>query len=361
MKHTILLKTIFIFSLHFCVLLAMSQEKAIEQKKKKLLALPVIFSSPETSLGAGFTAMYYFRTDTSSNTNPSSIRANAIYTLEKQLLLELPVTIFTKNNLNWINGEVAYFIYPYQYYGQGSSISLKNFDSYDATFMRVNFDAFRKIGNSLYAGPRMRYVQYFDIGRTSSNGIITNELIGFSKNNIMGFGLGMIQDKRNNVFAANDGYFLSVGLMGYQKWFGSDFNYQEVSFDGRKFFAPTPKSELGFQFFHQSQIGRPPFYALSSLGGSRLMRGYYSGAFRDKHYTAVQSEFRFYALKKVLLASFISFGSVTETLANYEKVIAAGGVGIRYEVDSKEKIRLRMDIAFGKESSGLYLGINETF
>ena len=75
---------------------------AQEEKNSRMMVFPVIFSSPETSLGFGAAAIRYFRTDTSSFTKPSSVQAIFIYTLQNQMLSQIPVELFLDNNKYWL-------------------------------------------------------------------------------------------------------------------------------------------------------------------------------------------------------------------------------------------------------------------
>ena len=91
------------------------------------------------------------------------------------------------------------------------------------------------------------------------------------------------------------------------------------------------------------------------------MRGYYEGAYRDHHQTVLQTEMRHYLFKRVLVSAFGGVGSISENFGQYEKLLGSYGVGLRYEINSKEKIRIRVDYARGANTSGFYININEAF
>lgn len=57
------------------------------------------------------------------------------------------------------------------------------------------------------------------------------------------------------------------------------------------------------------------------------------------------------------------FGDVAPALGKIEisKVKPTHGFGIRFRIDELQKVEVRMDIAFGKGSSGIYFDINQAF
>ncbi|MBV6644007.1 MAG: BamA/TamA family outer membrane protein [Cyclobacteriaceae bacterium] len=331
-----------------------------KDKDKGFIFLPVMFSSPETSVGFGGAAMYYFRMD-SLQEKPSNFRGVFIYTLQDQIISQFPFTLYFKNDDIWLFGETSYFIYPFQYYGQGSQIDLDRFDSYTAKYFRFFMDAMQKVDKDFYIGARFRYENYFSLTADSERGILTENVTGFQKGIVAGAGLGLILDRRNNVFCASKGHYLEASWVHYGGYLTGDYNFTDYQVDLRKFYSPTTKTELAFQLYHQSTAGRVPFYNLARLGGHRYLRGYFQGAYRDKHFSVLQGEFRAYVHRRFLLAAFAGAGSVTSELLDYQRILPSAGAGLRFELNKKEKIRIRIDYAIGRNSQGFYLNINEAF
>ncbi len=323
------------------------------------IVLPVIFSSPETSLGFGASAMHYFRTDTVSGTRPSNFRGVLIYTLENQLLSELPVELFFQNEY-WLSFELKYFIYPFKYFGTGNKIDIEQSDSYDVTFFRSEGRALKSIGKFSYLGPSFSFTEYIDIRRTSENGILLDNTLGFKTGTVSGLGFGYILDRRNNVFCPNAGHYLEINLVNYGMHFGSNYSFTDLIVEARKY-RSSGKWELAIQLYQNSQFGDVPFYNLAQLGGSTRMRGYFKGAYRDVHFSTFQYELRYKAIWRLVLSTFGSIGSVSSEPVKNHKWLASTGIGIRYEIDPKERIRIRADYAIGKGTSGFYININEAF
>jgi len=112
--------------------------------------------------------------------------------------------------------------------------------------------------------------------------------------------------------------------------------------------------------------GDPPFQSLSLLGDSgkqNLMRGYYRGRYRDKNIIVFQTEYRIPLWWRFGAVAFIGVGNVASAFDMFKikTVKYSYGAGLRFQLDDKEKINLRIDIGFGKETSGFYFTIGEAF
>ena len=94
------------------------------------------------------------------------------------------------------------------------------------------------------------------------------------------------------------------------------------------------------------------------------MRGYYSGRFRDQDMMVLQTEYRLPVKGRFGLAFFGSFGSVANKLKEYQlsNFKYSYGGGIRFALNKKERLNLRIDYGIGKgKNSGLYFQIGEAF
>lgn len=343
-----------------------------ERKKKGLTVLPAVFFSPETSLGFGGAALFYFRNKKHPELRPSSMNGIFIYTLESQILFTNRYNVFLKDEKYWLTGEVGFYIYPYEYYGTGTNIDLDNFDTYTASFIRLELNAMNKMTENLYVGPTLFYDHYFDID-IDKNGILASEgARGIDPSRLFGYGISFAYDRRNNVFSPFKGHYFEGRILHYEAQAIGDFPFTDMYIDARKYFHLGDEWETGLEFYHQSIFGKAPFYNLAQLGGSKLMRGYYKGAYRDKHYTLAQGEIRHYLfsnadafgglLNRLVGSAFAGVGTVTDEIGSYDKLLGSYGVGIRYEINSEEHIRIRLDYARGTDkSSGFYININEAF
>jgi len=100
------------------------------------------------------------------------------------------------------------------------------------------------------------------------------------------------------------------------------------------------------------------------LGGAEIMRGYYLGRYRDKNMLVLQAEYRWAPIFwRFGLAAFAALGDVAETLDRFNlgRFKTTYGLGLRFVIDPKQRLHLRLDFGFGKETSGVYFTAGEAF
>jgi hypothetical protein len=86
--------------------------------------------------------------------------------------------------------------------------------------------------------------------------------------------------------------------------------------DLRHYFNLTLDHVIAVQAYLLSESGSPPFYDLGLLGGSKMMRGYITGRYRDRTYYTIQSEYRMPQLIwRFGLIFFAGIGDVAPSLA----------------------------------------------
>jgi hypothetical protein len=93
------------------------------------------------------------------------------------------------------------------------------------------------------------------------------------------------------------------------------------------------------------------------------MRGYFKGRYRDEHYFATQVEYRQYFWWRLGFVAFVGAGDVVPEITSLQirKLKPSYGFGLRFLFDKEQKINLRMDIGFGRNTNGVYFGIEEAF
>ena len=64
-----------------------------------------------------------------------------------------------------------------------------------------------------------------------------------------------------------------------------------LSFDGRWAYSLSAAQVISTQITANYAWGKPPFDLLPSLGGPMMMRGYYTGRYRDQNALAMQIEY----------------------------------------------------------------------
>jgi hypothetical protein len=94
------------------------------------------------------------------------------------------------------------------------------------------------------------------------------------------------------------------------------------------------------------------------------MRGYYEGRYQDKNLIAFQTELRTPVYKRWGAVIFTGVGKVSAHLPelfDFQELKPSLGIGLRFAINKKENLNLRVDAGFGKHSQGTYINLAEAF
>ncbi len=365
------------FSLQLCILflvftpeLAFSanspkiENDSIKNSDNKLFALPVIFYTPETRFAFGGAGIYTFRFKNQSDSAQSSqIQLGLVYTLNKQLLAYLPFQIFWQEDNYRSYGEIGFYKYTYFFYGIGASHQSKQEETYDVNYPRVRLNFLKQIWSDLYFGLRYWFEDY-RITEIDPDGQLARQPITGKKGGITsGLGLVANYDSRDNVFFPARGAFIEMAVHPTSSIFGSDFNYTRFLVDAAKYFENKWAHVLALNFYGEFMGGDPPFNQLALLGGTKRMRGFIEGQYRDKNMLIFQTEYRAPVIWRIGVVAFAGYGGVADKISNFDLrnfKVSYGG-GLRFLLDTTRKLNIRFDVGITKTDVRYYLTFGEAF
>jgi outer membrane protein assembly factor BamA len=331
---------------------------------RRVLVLPVAVDAPETKIGLGVVAAVFFRTDGYDSTvRTSNIQTILLYTQRKQLIINLGGNIYFPKENYIIKWQTIYAYYPDRFYGIGNNTPASNKESYTYTQFYFNPLLMRRIYKKWFVGLEGEFQDVLK-NDYQPNGIFqTDNIPGRNGYRASGLGPLVAWDSRNNAFSPTKGEYLLLSYLNYNRFVGSQFNFNGFIIDARKYFRSFIRNILAVQFYGQFNNGNVPFRNLAPLGGPNLLRGYYMGRFRDKCATVLQAEYRMQLYKRFGLVAFGGIGEVSDKVANFTfaGIKPAVGGGIRFAIKPKERLNLRLDYAIGQKSSGLYFYVSEAF
>lgn len=333
-------------------------------KRNSFFGLPIAYYSPETDWAFGATGIYAFRfKNESSKSRPSQITLGFAYTLNKQVLFYLPYQFFAKEQQYNMYGELGYYLYSYQFYGIGNDTKEEDIEIYKVNYPRIRVNALKLLRPNLYGGFRY-WMDDFDIKEIKEGGILdTQPITGNQGGLLSGAGLVLNYDNRNNIFFPTKGYFVELVSFVNGNYLGSDFNFRKFTLDANTYFG-FKNQVIALNFYSEFTGGTVPFNQLALLGGNKKMRGYFEGRLRDNHQIVLQSEYRFPIYKKRFRGVlFGGIGQVANQFSdfNFSTLKYTYGAGLRILINEKERIHIRLDAGFGKETSGYYITIGEAF
>lgn len=157
----------------------------------------------------------------------------------------------------------------------------------------------------------------------------------------------------------NVGYTFGEGLgdtsVGYWRVHGEATHFFEL-FNGRV---------IGFSLIAEhvdpDEVTRIPFYDLPKLGGSRLLRGYKTGRFRDLGFVSFAAEYRWPLLRKLDALLMTDHGRVFHEITQdfeFSNFRASYGGGLRFWNDAGH---LSLMVAKGTEEWSFYINFGDSF
>lgn len=336
------------------------------EKERKIVVLPSIYYTPETNWAFGVGGIGFFRFNNKDTLSPlSTVSLSAAYTLNDQILFQVPFRLYFRSDTFRLLGEFAYYRYPYFFSGVGNEHPIDYKEDYSASFPRFQITALRKIYKDLYTGPRL-FFQNTTVDEVDTSGLLNTGLIpgsGGGVTNALGWDIRL--DTRDNVYAPYSGHYLRVSSLFFDKLVSSDFDFNHFEIDLRKYFklAKNKNHVLAIQGYSEFNFGTTPFNRMAQLGGNRIMRGYKKGIYRDQLLSAAQIEYRSPLWFVFGFTAFVGTGTVAPNFKSFstEYLRPTYGGGLRIAFNKKERINIRLDYARGDHYDEFYITLGEAF
>jgi outer membrane protein assembly factor BamA len=170
------------------------------------------------------------------------------------------------------------------------------------------------------------------------------------------------RDTRDRSIAPRSGVLTEAKWTGFTPALGSDYRFGLLSLDARTY-VPVATGVVALRARADAAQGKAPFTLLPKLGGSRILRGYRDGRFRDDLAGVLEAEYRFPIAWRFGGVVFGGVGEVASGLAHLSPVAEverAAGAGLRFRLN-QAGVNIRIDWARGREAGGLYIGLGEAF
>ena len=330
----------------------------------KFLIFPFLIRSPETSVGFGAASAFFFKTkhnDTLIRT--SDFNLVSLYTLKKQMVFVLGSSIYFPDEKMIVRLQTSYSHYPDKTWGIGNTTPDGVQEDYSIHQFYFYPQFLRKFFRHWYGGFSYEYQHVYDFIYEYNGVFEQQDIAGRNGGKMSGLGVLLSYDSRNSAYSPTKGILGEFNFISHSDHFGSDFNFSSLVVDVRKFFPLKKGRVLGMQLIFKENKGTVPIRNLALLGGSEMMRGYYYGRYTDKDMIAYQAEIRQFLFWRLGVVGFAGLGEVADRISNFrlDGFHYAAGAGLRLMVSKSEKLNLRIDYGFGKNSGGLYVILKEAF
>lgn len=341
-------------------------------RSSSFLALPVLGYAQETGIEFGAVSLYSFYTDRQdSMTRASRLTGVATFTTKSQSNFQLKSDIWSPGNTYHYTSELRYKNFPFNFYGVGNKTLQANEDRITQKLFRANAGIEKQLGKITYTGVNVNFDSYRFTDKAAVGIYGTDpSIIDKDGGKVLFFGISQIIDNRNSNTYTTKGTYLKLNYSYAPDFFGgNNFDGGMFEADLRSFKSLSKKLVAGLNGLYQTiGNGGTPFYLLPQLGNDEMMRGYYTGRYRDENLLALQTELRFRLNPRFGLVGFAGTGTVYGhsdfTLADLKPSI---GGGFRYFFDIEKGLSVRMDYAFGEKrpgeerQKGFYLSLGESF
>ncbi len=358
------------FILMFTVQLSgqIEENEKKEKKDKRIgaVVLPIAFYQPETNWGGGVGGLITYRPRNSAeDSRPSSLYFQAYYTQKKQYGVELKPELYLKKEAYFVKLYFKNSKFPSKFWGIGNRTQDEAEENYTPHMFNFDLSIQRRIlpQERLYLGFQYKY-ENFDILKFDPEGeLIKGQIIGSDGGKLSSLGFILNWDKRDRIFFPHKGNYFQMMANFYSPSFGSDFKFTSLKLDLRKYFPVTESHVFAVQTIIQSVTGSPPFRHMSEIGGEMVMRGYYSGRYRDMSMMVIQTELRLKVWKRIGMVVFAGAADLGESLGklSLSHMKCSVGLGLRFLVVPKEGTNIRVDYGWGKGTSGFYIMADEAF
>ncbi len=331
-----------------------------------LVGYPIAFYTPETDAAIGLGGMAYFNITKPKRKRVSKIKISTWYSRTNQYSIALiPSIYFPGTNRFHLEGEIKFAKEKKRFYGIGNSTLDADDTPYSINREKYYVELVRKgmLFNFLKSGfvLELSKDKVYDFVQTTQ--LNQREVVGPEGGDNTGFGFVLLMDRRNNIFYPSRNGYYKVLANFYGRTLGGIFTYNNYIIDLRRYFDLVDEHILAVQLYANFTDGKPPFYNLPALGGEKRMRGFFEGRYRDKQYMTGQIEYRKIIWWRLGVAAFWATGDVAEFIEDFaiNEFKNAYGFGLRFVFDDEQKVNLRVDMGFGRNTDGVYFSLEEAF
>lgn len=249
------------------------------------------------------------------------------------------------------------------FFGIGNNSKFQNREYYTKEPLEINLNFSRGFSNSFVAqiGLKYKYIRNFNFADSSSIRYLSSKLSS-SKVNYASAVLNLRYDTRNSFINPSKGIVLQV-----ESEFAFKNSFTNISFNrfsGLFQYYTTlfyPKTVFVFRSSMQSLIGiELPIQILLPLGGNNTLRGYPQDRFLGNTAALINAEMRFPIYWRFGGTIGVDAGKVWDSFSmidlNNWNICPA--IGLRFYMDT---FIVRLDVGFGKETTGVYFNFGQIF
>ncbi len=323
--------------------------------------IPVVYYTPETSLAGG--VIYLQNFGEIQDGRSSGIRYIGVYTAKSQsILIVRPNFWFQEGRFNLFS-EFIYEDFPNRYFETGNKTDRLEFEEFSerSEIQKVegSWQAIENIYLHLGYARAVRNLYKVEAGKILDQLIQENS--DLKSYTLQGFGGGVSWDDRDLLRYPSEGGFYKLTYWDYNH---RSYDFGQWDLDLRQYWTMGENLVAALQFGLARLDGSEksvPFRSLLELGGKRVLRGFYSGRFKDLARGFLQIELR----KKWNnwgASVFAALGKVAPSLAALDSAEDHSGLGFggHYFI-GEDGTSIRLDVGVAESKPSVYFVLDQAF
>jgi outer membrane protein assembly factor BamA len=170
-------------------------------------------------------------------------------------------------------------------------------------------------------------------------------------------------DTRDSSYYPRRGIAIDASIDLYFNELGSDVSFNRYDLNYRQYLPVRGHDVLAWQTYICAAGGEPPFFLQCQIGPNSLLRGYSFGEHRGNAMAAAQAEYRWQFHRRWIAAAFAGVAQAAPEFGDFrfDENLYSGGVGLRFVVEPKNQVTLRVDYAVGEDEDAVYVSVGEAF
>jgi len=316
------------------------------------------FYSADTKFGIGIVAAGLYRADSITPVSNVSLKGQ----LSTSLFYSFGLSgdqIFHADRMR-IGYKADFSSFPTYFWGIGYSQATDKQRKAKYTNISVCLEADLKIRllSGLYVGPAVG----FSYIRASK---IDNPALWYGlplQTTSLGAGATVQYDTRDAIGDPHSGWLIKLDQLFYPRAFGNTTHSHTVT-SGRvcHYRKAWRGAVIAGCLQGKFTYGDTPWTMLPTLGGPNTMRGYYNGQYRDKCAADITVELRQHIYRRSGAVVWVGAGTVFPDFSSirWKQILPNAGIGYRWEF--KQRVNVRVDLGFGRDTWGIEFNINEAF
>ncbi|MEJ1965428.1 MAG: BamA/TamA family outer membrane protein [Gammaproteobacteria bacterium] len=337
----------------------MHPETGIVHPRSDWVVAPIPVSNPSIGSGLALTAMLLYKLDEKS---PASFTGfGAGYTSSGSWLAGVVEKLYARADLVRVTAGLGYGVLNYDFFGVG--------DHADAPPIPL-----RQTVKGAVVDGRMRLLEHLHVGVKWRLGDVNTEIrsdmpppqvVPDDELDVVISSLGLVAswDTRDRQFAPTRGQFVELTSAFSRKAFGSDLEYETYSLAANAYVSAWKGDVIAGRVYACQASSSAPFFDTCAFGSGVDLRGYEAGQFRDRFLIAAQVEYRHGLSSRFDAVGFAGAGAVAGSFSALKdsELLPDIGVGLRYLAAPRDGVKVSVDFAWGKSSTGFYVYIGDSF